>query len=90
VPHELRILAPVPKLLIVAATGPEDPTRASIPFHIAVNGAHPNGTEVLVILAGDAAGLLKDGVPEQVNGLGIPPLASFLAKCAEARIPIHV
>jgi hypothetical protein len=26
------------KLLIVTSTGPEDPTRASIPFHIAVNG----------------------------------------------------
>ena len=78
------------KLAIVGSTGASDPTRASIPFHIAVNGAHAGGTEVLVILAGDAAGLLKEGVPEQVNGLGVPPLAALLARCTEARIPIHV
>ena len=52
----------MPSLLIVAATGPEDPTRASIPFHIACNGATPAGTECAVALAGDAAELLKPDV----------------------------
>ncbi len=33
------------KLLITTLTGPNDPTRASIPFHMAVNGAAKNGTE---------------------------------------------
>jgi predicted peroxiredoxin len=78
------------KLAIVSSTGASDPTRASIPFHIAVNGAHPGGTEVSVILAGDAAGLIKKGAAEGVRGIGIPPLAELLAKCAEAQIPIHV
>jgi predicted peroxiredoxin len=77
-------------LAIVGSTGASDPTRASIPFHIAVNGAHASGTEVIVILAGDAAGLLGEGVADGVRGVGIPPLAELLARCAEARIPIHV
>jgi predicted peroxiredoxin len=78
------------KLAIVGSAGVSDPTRASIPFHIAVNGAHAGGTEVLIILAGDATELLRPGVAETVKGVGIPPLATLLAKCAEARIPIHV
>ena len=77
-------------LAIVGSTGEADPTRASIPFHIAVNGAHANGTEVMVILAGDAAGLLRPGLAEGVRGVGIPPLAELLAKCEAAAIPIHV
>ena len=78
------------KLAIVGSSGASDPTRASIPFHIAVNGAHASGTESIVILAGDAAGLVKEGVAEGVRGVGIAPLTELLAKCAEARIPIHV
>jgi predicted peroxiredoxin len=80
----------MPKLLIVAATGPEDPTRASIPFHIAVNGAAASGVEVMIILAGDATELLREGVAAGVVGVGIAPLSALLEKCAEAKIPIHV
>ena len=77
-------------LLIVASTGPEDPTRASIPFHIAVNGAKPNGTEVAVALAGDAAELLKPDVIANVLGLGIPPLRELLDKCLEKDVSFYV
>jgi predicted peroxiredoxin len=84
------MMAGMARLAIVGSTGASDPTRASIPFHIAVNGAHASGTDVSLILAGDAAGLLKEGLAETVRGVGIPPLADLLARCAEARIPIHV
>jgi predicted peroxiredoxin len=77
-------------LLIVAAAGPEDATRASIPFHIAVNGAKPNGTEVAIALAGDAAELLKPDVIANVMGLGLPPLRDLLDKCLEQDIRIYV
>ena len=77
-------------LLIVAAAGPEDPTRASIPFHIAVNGAKPNGTEVAIALAGDAAELLKPDVIANVLGLGIPPLRELLDKCLEKDVSFYV
>ncbi|TMC10688.1 MAG: hypothetical protein E6J29_11125 [Chloroflexi bacterium] len=78
------------KLVIVGSSGMSDPTRASIPFHIAANGAAPSGVEVAVILAGDATGLLGSGVAEGVRGVGIPPLADLLAKCRSAGIPVYV
>ncbi len=77
-------------LLIVTATGPTDPTRASIPFHIAVNGAKPDGTPVAIALAGDAAELVKPDVIANVLGLGVPPLRELLDKCLDNEVPIYV
>ncbi len=81
---------PVPGLLIVTAAGPQDPTRASVPFHIAVNGARPAGVEVAVVLAGDAAELVKPDVIANVLGLGIPPLRDLLDKCLEQDVHFYV
>ena len=78
------------KLAILGSSGTSDPNRASLPFHIAANGAAASGVEVIIILAGDATELLRDGVAAGVQGLGIPPLAALFEKCAEANIPIHV
>lgn len=80
----------MPGLLIVAATGPQDPTRASIPFHIACNGAAPAGTECAIALAGDAAELLKPDVIANVFGIGIPPLRDLLDKCVVQGIRFYV
>jgi predicted peroxiredoxin len=77
-------------LLIVTATGPEEPTRATVPFHIAVNGAKPNGTEVAIALAGDAADLVKPDVIANVIGVGIPPLRDLVDKCLEQEIRVYV
>jgi predicted peroxiredoxin len=77
-------------LLIVAAAGPEDPTRASIPFHIAANGATPNGTEVAIVLAGDAAELVKPDVIANVIGQGLPPLRDLMDKCNDQDIHVYV
>jgi predicted peroxiredoxin len=77
-------------LLIVTAAGPEDPTRASIAFHIAVNGAKPAGTEVAIALAGDAAELVKPDVIANVFGLGLPPLRELLDKCLEHNIHFYI
>jgi predicted peroxiredoxin len=77
-------------LLIVTATGPEEPTRASVPFHIAVNGAKPNGTEVAIVLAGDAAELVKPDVIANVIGVGIPPLRDLVDKCLEQDLRVYV
>lgn len=80
----------MPGLLIVAAAGPEDPTRASVPFHIAVNGAKPAGVEVAVALAGDAAELVKPDVIANVFGLGLPSLRELLDKCLAADVRVYV
>jgi predicted peroxiredoxin len=77
-------------LLIVTAAGPEDPTRASIAFHIAANGARPAGTEVAIALAGDSAELIKPDVIANVFGLGLPPLRELLDKCLEHNIHFYV
>ena len=80
----------MPGLLIVTSTGPEDPTRASIPFHIAVNGAKPAGVEVAVALAGDAAELVKPDVIANVVGLGLPPLRDLIDKCLDQNVRVYV
>lgn len=77
-------------LLIVTSTGPGDPTKASIPFHLAANGAVPARVEVAIVIAGDAAELMKPDVARDVRGVGIPPLADLLAKCRDAGIHLHV
>ena len=80
----------MPGLLIVTAAGPEDPTRASVPFHIAVNGARPAGTAVAVALAGGAAELMKPDIIANVVGLGVPPLRELLDKCLDQDVPVYV
>jgi predicted peroxiredoxin len=77
-------------LLIVAAAGASDPTRASVPFHIAVNGARPAGTEVAIALAGDAAELVKPDVIAGVAGLGVPPLRDLIDRCIENDVRVYV
>ncbi len=78
------------KLLITTLVGPSDPTRASIPFHMAVNGAAKNGTETAIALAGDATELMKPGVAETVRGVGVPPLADLLAGCKAAGVALWI
>jgi predicted peroxiredoxin len=77
-------------LLIVGATGAQEPTRASIPFHIAANGAVPAGVEVAVAFAGDAAELLKPDVIAALRGVGIPPLRELIDKCIAQSVPFYV
>jgi len=78
------------KLLITTLVGPADPTRASIPFHMAANGAAKNGTDTAIAIAGDAADLLKPGAADAVRGVGVPPLADLFAACKAAGIRVFV
>lgn len=78
------------KLVISASTGPADPTRASIPFHIAANGAAASGVDCAVALAGDATLLAASEVAAAVRGVGVPPLAELMARCVETGVTIHV
>jgi predicted peroxiredoxin len=80
------------KLLVTTLVGPGDPTRASIPFHQAVNGAAKimSGSEIAMALAGDAAELMKPGVADGVRGVGVPPLAQLLADCKAAGIVLYI
>jgi predicted peroxiredoxin len=77
-------------LLIVAATGAQDPTRASVPFHIAANGASPSNVEVAVALAGDAADLVKPHIIAEVKGVGLPALKDLVEKCVAQNVRVYV
>jgi predicted peroxiredoxin len=87
--HSASMVA-VAKLLIVAVSGSQDPTRASIPFHVAVNGAAAAGMEVGVALAGDSTELLKQEVAGGVRGVGVPPLSDLLAGCRDKGVKVYV
>ena len=64
-------------LTISTTSGPEDPTRATIPFHLA-RGAQQTGVNVRIVLAGDSIDLIKPGVADTVRGKGVPPFTEVL------------
>ena len=64
----------------MATAGSTDPTRASIPLHLAVNGSLEVGHDVGVVLAGDATELLKPAVRDSLEDIGVPPVRDLLAK----------
>lgn len=77
-------------LLITTTSGPVDPTRASLAFHMAANGAMKNQIETSIAVVGDAADLLAPGAAAGVRGVGIPPLAELLTGCVSAGVRIFV
>ncbi len=78
------------RMLITAAAGPSDPTRASIPFHIAVNGCVPEGQEVELVLAGDATELTVGDTVDRLEGVGVPPMRELVAKLIEHQVPVYI
>jgi len=76
--------------LYMATAGSSDPTRASIPLHLAVNGSLAVGHEVRVVLVGDATELLKPSVREHLAGVGVPPVRDLFAKARDHDVPVYV
>ena len=80
----------MPRLLYVATHGPDDPTKACMPIHLAVNGAAEAGIDVEINLAGDAAVLIQDHYIDTLVPLGFPPLKDLMATALVKGVPIHV
>ena len=78
------------RILYLAASGSSDPTRASIPFHLAVNGSTQIGDEAGVVLAGDATDILRPNVLQTIEGVGLPPLRELVAKARDQGVPVYV
>ncbi len=78
------------KILYLAITGAGDPTRASIPLHIAANGSVEAGQECAVVLAGDATELISRETAERVEGVGVPPAKDLFQKLLDNQVPIFV
>jgi predicted peroxiredoxin len=80
----------MPKLFITTLVGPQDATRASIPFHIALNGAAATDTDCGIAFAGDSTELLKPGVIERVRGVGVPPLKDLIEGLVAKGVTFYV
>jgi predicted peroxiredoxin len=78
------------KTLYFTVTGSSDPTRASIPLHVAANGSVEAGHETAVLLAGDATELLSQETADGLEGVGVPPMRELLAKLLDNDVPIYV
>ena len=78
------------KITYFASAGTADPTRASIPLHLAANGSVEVGHETTVILGGDAAELIVGDNAQRLEGVGVPPARELLAKLREHEVPVFV
>jgi predicted peroxiredoxin len=85
-----RSYADLVKILYLAITGSSDPTRASIPLHIAANGSVEAGQECAVVLAGDATELVSRETAERVEGVGVPPVKELFQKLLDHQVPVYV
>ena len=78
------------KVTYFASAGTADPTRASLPLHLAANGSVEAAHDVAVVLIGDAAELVIGDTADQVQGVGVPPVRDLLAKLRDHAIPVYV
>jgi predicted peroxiredoxin len=78
------------KFLYMATKGAEDPTLASIPLHMAVNGSLEVGHDVTIVLAGHGADIVVGDNAETLEGIGVPPMRELLAKAREHNVPVYV
>ncbi len=77
------------QLSMIATAGVDDPTRATLPLHLA-RAAREGGIDVAVALAGDAMLLMREAIRESVRGVGLPPLEALFAHAGTAGVPLHV
>ena len=78
------------KITYFVSAGTADPTRASIPLHLAANGSVEVGQEPSIVLGGDAAELLLADNAETLEGVGVPPARELLAKLRDHQVPVFV
>jgi predicted peroxiredoxin len=78
------------EFLYLATSGSSDPTRASIPIHLAVNGSLEVGHSVRLVLAGDATELVIAATRDTVEGMGVPPARELFAKLRQHEVPVFV
>ena len=78
------------KFVYMSTSGADDPTRASLPLHLAVNGSVEVGHDVTVILAGDATEMLLGDNLDQIEGVGVPPMRELVTKLRDHAVPVYV
>jgi predicted peroxiredoxin len=78
------------KLIYVATHGPDDPTKACMPIHLAVNGAAEADIDVEINLAGDATILIQNHAIDSVVPVGFPTLSELMQKAGDKGVKIYV
>ncbi len=78
------------KFVYMATKGVEDPTLASIPLHMALNGSVEVGHDVSLVLVGHAAEIILGENAEKLEGIGVPPMRELLAKARDHNVPVYV
>jgi predicted peroxiredoxin len=78
------------KVLYLATSGTSDPTKASLPLHLAANGSLEIGQEAIVVLAGDGAELVIGDNADRMEGVGLPPMRDLVAKLRDHQVPVYV
>lgn len=79
-----------PKFLYIATRGAGDPTGASLPLHMAVNGSLEVGHDVTVLFAGDGVEILLGDNPRTIQGVGLPPMKELLAALKDKGATVFV
>jgi predicted peroxiredoxin len=77
------------KLLLTGTHGAEDPTRATMPFHVA-KGAIEAGHDVSISLMADGPSALKNEVRAAILGFTVPPLKELLQFAIEKGVRVYV
>jgi predicted peroxiredoxin len=78
------------RFVYVATRGAEDPTLASIPLHMGLNGSVEVGHDVAILLVGHAAEIIQGDNPEKLEGIGVPPMRELLVKARDHNVPVYV
>jgi predicted peroxiredoxin len=78
------------KFVYMVTTGTDDPTKASLPLHLAANGSVEAGQDSALILAGDGTEMLLGDNLDQMQGIGVQPVRELLAKLRDHAVPIYV
>ena len=78
------------RFVYMVTKGAEDPTLASIPLHMALNGSVEVGHDVAIVLVGDGTEVILGENPETLQGVGVPPMRELLDKARAHDVPIYV
>ena len=78
------------RIVYISTAGSGDPTKASLPWHLAVNGSVEEGHDVVMVMAGDSTDLVVGAASDSIEGVGVPPLRDLLQKARKHEVPVFV
>jgi predicted peroxiredoxin len=78
------------KFVYMATKGAGDPTLASIPLHMALNGSVEIGHDVAIVLVGDGAEIVLGENPDVMQGIGVPSMRELLDKARDHNVPVYI